>query len=683
MMEEQGYTSYHGMVAEVNTAMTELSKLCGQLEMEENQRSIDQSRKKLAEHKFSVGIMGEFKRGKSTVINALLGAEIMPADILPCTATMNRVTYDLTPHAQVISSDGSAIDVPVDQIKDYVTKLNEESDKRSESVDEAIVYYPCKFCQNGVDIVDTPGLNDDDRMDRISEQVIPKLDAVIMVVVPGAPFGKSEADFVRNKLVGSDLGRLIFLVNKIDTIRPKERERCVQDIRNRIQTAVLDKMAEVYGNGSKEYQDAKAKLGSIRIFPISAADALDGRLEGNQELITESGIVAFEKELTYMLTVERGALELAAPLSNLLRTSEEVIQAAETRKNSLSLSGDTFRLKQQEALERINRLRNDKRAENKKIKAAGQEIRVSLLPQAAEFYQELEKKLYDAIDQVKIDEKTLALDAGKAAAAQRIEEAVQSTLQEQMSYFCERMKSKVMESLGKEASRLTDFTSKMGMDTQQIRMDLSGMTSKKSNGLMMDIASITIDTLTNSFGILGLSGAFKGYQLAGGKGAAVGLGVGVATAFGVAAIAGPLGVVGLPLCLIAGIASQKTGGMAVKKLFGGNINHKAYLEIVDTLRDKVKNMVVSLRQERQLERYIEKLVDEGFGHLSAVMEEECEKLLKDTEQTIDSIKRDLTKNEMQKEQESKRYDAVIVSVNQIMKQLLPMLEKVNSSRSEA
>lgn len=682
-MEEQGYTSYHGMVAEVNTAMTELSKLCGQLEMEENQRSIDQSRKKLAEHKFSVGIMGEFKRGKSTVINALLGAEIMPADILPCTATMNRVTYDLTPHAQVISSDGSVTEVPVDQIKDYVTKLNEESDKRSESVDEAIVYYPCKFCQNGVDIVDTPGLNDDDRMDRISEQVIPKLDAVIMVVVPGAPFGKSEADFVRNKLVGSDLGRLIFLVNKIDTIRPKERERCVQDIRNRIQTAVLDKMAEVYGNGSKEYQDAKAKLGNIRIFPISAADALDGRLEGDPELVKESGIAAFEKELTYMLTVERGALELAAPLSNLLRTSEEVIQTAETRKNSLNLSGDTFRQKQQEALERINRLRNDKRAESKKIRAAGQEIRVSLLPQAAEFYQELEKKLYDAIDQVKIDEKSLAMDAGKAAAAQRIEEAVQSTLQEQMSYFCERMKSKVMESIGKEASRLTNFTSKMGMNTQQIRMDLSGMTSKKSNSLMMDIASITIDTLTNSFGILGLSGAFKGYQLAGGKGAAVGLGVGVATAFGVAAIASPLGVVGLPLCLIAGIASQKTGGMAVKKLFGGNINHKAYVEIVDTLRDKVKNMVVSLRQERQLERYIERLVDEGFGHLSAVMEEECEKLLKDTEQTIDSIKRDLTKNEMQKEQESKRYDAIISSVNQIMKQLLPMLEKVNSSRSEA
>lgn len=682
-MEEQGYTSYHGMVAEVNTAMTELSKLCGQLEMEENQRSIDQSRKKLAEHKFSVGIMGEFKRGKSTVINALLGAEIMPADILPCTATMNRVTYDLTPHAQVITSDGSAMDVPVDQIKDYVTKLNEESDKRSESVDEAIVYYPCKFCQNGVDIVDTPGLNDDDRMDRISEQVIPKLDAVIMVVVPGAPFGKSEADFVRNKLVGSDLGRLIFLVNKIDTIRPRERERCVQDIRNRIQTAVLDKMAEVYGNGSKEYQEAKAKLGNIRIFPISAADALDGRLEGDQELVTESGIAAFEKELTYMLTVERGALELAAPLSNLLRTSEEVIQTAETRKNSLSLSNDTFRQKQQEALERINRLRNDKRAENKKIKAAGQEIRVSLMPQAAEFYQELEKKLYDAIDQVKIDEKSLAMDAGKAAAAQRIEEAVQSTLQEQMSYFCERMKSKVMESIGKEASRLTDFTSKIGMDTQQIRMDLSGITSKKQNSLMVDIASITIDTLTNTMGILGLSGAFKGYQLAGGKGAAVGLGVGFATAFGVAAIAGPLGVVGLPLCLIAGIASQKTGGMAVKKLFGGNINHKAYLEIVDTLRDKVKNMVVSLRQERHLERYIEKLVDEGFGHLSAVMEEECEKLLKDTEQTIDSIKRDLTKNEMQKEQEARRYDGIIASVNQIMEQLLPMLEKVNSSRSEA
>ena len=139
-MNDQSYSSYHGMVAEVNTAMKEIGNLCDQLEMGETKKDLDIRRKKLMNHKFAVGFMGEFKRGKSTVINALLGQEIMPADILACTATMNRVTYDMTPHAQVIFSDGSVTELPVDQIKEYVTKLTEESEKRAESVEEAVVY---------------------------------------------------------------------------------------------------------------------------------------------------------------------------------------------------------------------------------------------------------------------------------------------------------------------------------------------------------------------------------------------------------------------------------------------------------------------------------------------------------------------------------------------------------------
>lgn len=447
-MGDQGYSSYHGMVAEVNTAMKELEGLCEQLGMEDTKSSLCAGRKKLTNHKFSVGFMGEFKRGKSTVINALLGQEIMPADILACTATMNRVTYDLTPHAQVLLSDGRTVEVPIDQIKDYVTKLTKESERQAESVDEAIVYFPCPFCQNSVDIVDTPGLNDDDRMNRISEQVIPKLDAVIMVVVPGAPFGKSEADFVRTKLLASDLGRLMFLVNKIDTIRPRERERCVQDIRNRIRTAVLDKMKEVYGSDSREYEEAEGKMGDIRIFPISAADALDGRLEGDDSLVEESGILAFEHALKDMLTIERGILELAMPLAAVTRAANEVVQIAQTRKDSLQLDSEEFAKRQEQALLKIKGIREDKRQEISRIRKAEKNARTVLLPTAASFYQELEQKLMNVLENVRIDEATLSTEAGKAAAAQILEQRVNEAMQEELSHFCERTKSKVMEYVG-------------------------------------------------------------------------------------------------------------------------------------------------------------------------------------------------------------------------------------------
>ena len=68
------YADYQAMVIQVSTALEALESLCGDLSLEENRRELEKCRKKLLDHTFTVGVMGEFKRGKSTVINALLVA---------------------------------------------------------------------------------------------------------------------------------------------------------------------------------------------------------------------------------------------------------------------------------------------------------------------------------------------------------------------------------------------------------------------------------------------------------------------------------------------------------------------------------------------------------------------------------------------------------------------------------
>lgn len=683
-MNNQNYISYHGKVAEVNTALTQMGKLCEQLELEEGRKTIEASRHKLTSHKFSVGIMGEFKRGKSTVINALLGKEIMPADILPCSATMNRVTYDLRPHAQVIKNDGSVIEVSVDEIADYVTKTNDENTKRAEMVDEAIVYYPCQFCQNGVDIVDTPGLNDDERMDRISEEIIPRLDAVIMVIVPGAPFSKSEAEFVRNKLMGSDLGRLMFLVNKIDTIRPRDRERAVDDIKKRIQTAVLDKMSEIYGVESGEYADAKAKMGNIHIFPISAADALDGRMDGDNELLEESGIREFEDALTYMLTTERGALELAAPLAVLSRVAADILNAAEARKNSLQLSSEEFEQKQQQAIGKIAEYRNSKKDETKRINAAAQEAKANLLPQVKAFYDELEKDLYSAVEQVSIDKKSLLQKAGQQAATQKMQQTVNDTIKTKMAHFSERMNKQLMDVLGEQAARSTAFASDL-IGELRSEMQLSfqapaGSSKSNTSKVAADVANIAFDTITSVIGgPYGLAGLVKGYQAAGAKGAAVGLGAGVATTLGICALLAPVGIVGLPLALISAAASGASGKFVTNLLFPPK-GDQEYQALMENTRKQIKESVSQMRASGELEKALGQRVGNAFDSLSAAMNEELEKALRDTEQTLDLIKRDLTKNALQREQASKEYDEIMVSVKEIMDQLSPVVETIQSGR---
>ena len=70
-----------------------LREFCRKLNLEKSVPQIDSMLERVHNKVFSIAVVGEFNRGKSTFINALLGKEILPSDILPCSATLNRVTY--------------------------------------------------------------------------------------------------------------------------------------------------------------------------------------------------------------------------------------------------------------------------------------------------------------------------------------------------------------------------------------------------------------------------------------------------------------------------------------------------------------------------------------------------------------------------------------------------------------
>ncbi len=430
------YTSYQGMMSDVVSTLSEIEKISGSLELHETCQSLSVSRKKLRNHHFSVGIMGEFKRGKSTVINSLLEREIMPSDIMPCSATMNRVTYDTEAHVKLRMMDGFIKPIEIDELIDYVTKLTKENESRASEVREAIVYYPCRFCQNGVDIIDTPGLNDDERMNQICEEIIPELDAVIMVIVPGSPFSMSEAEFVRNKLMASDLSRLIFLVNKIDVVRGEEnRVKAVAGIKAKIQETVLEKIASMYGEDSEQYDNAKMKLGNIRIFPFSALDALEGKQARDTDLMARSGTKEFEEALTKILTEERGAIEIGTSLSVLQRAIVEIKKAIDSRKSAMSMSAEEFEQKKKQALEQLDQIREQKKNERNRLKTRAREVQMDLSDRAIKFYSELEQKMLSIVENFNPDPTIFADTAGQTQGAEKLQKLIVNAINDAINEF--------------------------------------------------------------------------------------------------------------------------------------------------------------------------------------------------------------------------------------------------------
>jgi predicted GTPase len=111
-MEKQidygSYKSYKETVGTLTGNLKQLLSLSEEISLVNTAESIKETLEKTAQEHFEVAIVGEFKRGKSTLINAMLGQEVLPADVLPATATLNRVTYSEEPYVQVEYKNGNS-----------------------------------------------------------------------------------------------------------------------------------------------------------------------------------------------------------------------------------------------------------------------------------------------------------------------------------------------------------------------------------------------------------------------------------------------------------------------------------------------------------------------------------------------------------------------------------------------
>ena len=142
MSEEINFSSFTGykqIVMELVGDLKTLKEYSERLNLSGSVESIDNALKKLAEDSFDIAIIGEFNRGKSTLINALIGKDVLPMDVLPTTATLNRITYNIAPYVHVNFKDGREEDVDIENLKEYVTKITDEASEMAKSIDEVIV----------------------------------------------------------------------------------------------------------------------------------------------------------------------------------------------------------------------------------------------------------------------------------------------------------------------------------------------------------------------------------------------------------------------------------------------------------------------------------------------------------------------------------------------------------------
>ncbi|MCD7731122.1 MAG: dynamin family protein [Oscillospiraceae bacterium] len=639
-MEEQvlnygSYAAFKRTVSELTDCLYQLKEYSEELELTNTALSIGDTIEKIAKEHFEVAIVGEFKRGKSTLINALLGEEVLPADVLPATATLNRVTYSDTPYVEVEYKDGSSENVDIDKLADYVTKLSYESEKRAESVKQATVHYATDFCKNNVDIIDTPGLNDDEQMTNVTLSILPKIDAAVFVISANSPFSQFEKEFLEKKMLTSDMGRIIFAVNCFGTFSKEDEDRIVETVEKRIVSYVMDKAKTVMGENSKEFAVYKRKIGTPKVIGVYAKKALMAKESHDEQMLAESNFPTFENALESMLTKDRGSITLQILANKIISSGSEIINSIVIRENSLMMETDEFMDKYNAAIEEIDAIRTKKRAEFVRINEAANKVFENLQPILDGYWTQIEETAMQVIDDYPMSADDLKRDKIKIVYS-KLTEKIKENIENKAQIICEQIQNEINVALSDEAERLQSFEDEFFASVARIQEMFSVSQRHARNGGVVDsIIGVAI-------GSIGTGGLFVGFREAGIKGALLGGTAGFAgfcaTFYAAFYLAGFLGIAAagpVTLCImaVAGLAGTFNGKLFVDKLL--------VQERIDKYKNSFKNSVQKQFHEMKISSDFSETVRQqvfaSFEGLKRKIEDETEIILKDTQKTLDNL----------------------------------------------
>ncbi|RGY98899.1 dynamin family protein [Clostridium sp. AM58-1XD] len=287
------------------------------------QNRVEEERDRIKTRRFRVAVVGEFKRGKTSFINALLGREILPADANPTTATINRITYGSVPKACLRYKDGREQEVGIENLSDYVTKLTEEAMGNAAQIEEAVVEYPSIFCQNYVDLIDTPGMNDDDVMNQVTVSQLEKIDLAIVAISANLPFSDTESSFMAQLVENSEICQIVVVITYIDLVRKRDRERLITYLTERIKEKVLDKLKETHDEGDPVFDKYETIFPKLEIFAVSSLDALEAREFNDDERFEESGFKRLNRRLPQLILNSQNSSSVMKSMKTIEQTASK------------------------------------------------------------------------------------------------------------------------------------------------------------------------------------------------------------------------------------------------------------------------------------------------------------------------------------------------------------------------
>jgi len=310
----------------------------GKLGLETDIIDLNLASKNLRQGVFRLMILGDLKRGKSTLLNALIGEKLLPSDVNPCTALITVLRYGNNKKVTVYFKDGQPPEqLDFDTFKEKYTIDSDEAKRLQQNerlafpnVEYALVEYPLSILEKGIEIIDSPGLNDTEARNKLALNYLNNCNAILFVFRAIQPCTLEERRYLENYIKDRNL-TVFFLVNAWDEITKElidpEDEEELAKAETKIRTVFRTNLSEyTKANGIDIYEE--------RVFEVSSLQALRKRLKDPEDNLEGTGFPEFTSALNKFLTQESNLTQMRQARS-LAKTAYKRTHEAIERRRSL------------------------------------------------------------------------------------------------------------------------------------------------------------------------------------------------------------------------------------------------------------------------------------------------------------------------------------------------------------
>ena len=301
-----------------NEHIYKIKEIANKLSLNFIVKECDEIEERLGLGSFNLVFLGQYKRGKSSLINALIGEQILPTGVTPVTAIISVIKYDEKSSCIVRKQDGSTETIDLKDI--YLFATQEQNPDNTKNVEHLEIRLPSPLLKRGLFLVDTPGISSVfESNTKTTKEFLQSIDAAVVVLGVDPPISYDELDVVRE--VKGFVREPVFVINKVD----KESRESIDTVKN----FTVDILKKEFGIENPAIFCISAKDGLSRKVSYDWQEflnKLEKMVENKSQIITDS----------YKNTTTRLSNKLLIEIDRLMQALNEPLENTKLKVEKLN-----------------------------------------------------------------------------------------------------------------------------------------------------------------------------------------------------------------------------------------------------------------------------------------------------------------------------------------------------------